>query len=141
MAALAVTPISSLAALTGSTASPKPLSYATLAAQVNTVFRVRTDSGQVVRLTLLKAPLAPPTPVKPGGPTPGDAGHEKFSLIFGAPRNVKLASAIHSVEHDQLGRMEFYLGEIGLRDSGSLRYEAVFNCPQSASFNPQPTQI
>ena len=132
MAGLALLPTRSLAALTGP-ASPQPLSHATLAAQVNTIFRVRTESGQVVNLTLLKARQAPPTPAKPGRPRPGDAGHEKFSLIFDGPRNVELPSAIHSLEHDQLGWMEFHLGEVGPRHSDHLRYEAVFNYPKPAA--------
>jgi len=132
VAALAVAPVSSFSCFANVGArytSLEQMDYAMLAGQVNTRFCVRLPSGEWVELKLLKAPLAPPTPVVPGHRLPGDAGNEKFSLIFSGPKAVLLPSAIHQFEHPQLGRFEMYVGEIGLREGESVRYESVFNRP------------
>jgi len=105
------------------------ISRAEFAAQVNTDFRVRLASGQAVRLKLLRAPLARSIPAAPGRRTRGDAGNEKFSLIFSGPAAAVLGSAIHRFEHDALGRFELHLGEVGVRLAGAVRYEAVINRP------------
>ena len=131
-AAIVVAPLRSFsrpAVSTGDWQSLKQMSYPLLAGQVNTLFRVRVSPHQVVNLKLLKAPLARPTPVRPGKPLPGDAGYEKFSLIFSGPKEVVLASAIHRLEHDQLGRFEMHLSQIGRPEADSVRYEAGFNRP------------
>jgi hypothetical protein len=136
MAALAVVPLHSacqLAQLRGDSQSLGQLSYASLAGQVNTLFWVRLSPRRVVELKLLKAPVAPPTPVRPGRPLPGDAGNEKFSLIFSGPKEALLASAIHQFEHRHLGRFEIYIGRIGTLDADRVRYEAVFNQPTPAA--------
>lgn len=109
------------------------LNYRSLVCQVNTLFRVHLSPGQVVELKLLKAPVAPPTPCTPGRRPPGDAGNEKFSLIFSGPKETLLASAIHQFEHRQLGRFEIYIGQIGAQDTEGVRYEAVFNQPAPAA--------
>ena len=129
VAALALAPMGSLAARSGSGAAAGRFDYAAVAAQVNTIFRTRTESGQQVALTLTKAPRAKPTFLRPGRPMPPDAGHEKFSLIFDGPKELPLASAIHVFEHERLGRVEFYLGEIGPRVVDGIRYHAVFSFP------------
>jgi hypothetical protein len=104
------------------------LSYPSLSGQLNTLFRVHLSPGQVVELKLLKARLTPPTHTMPGSRPPGDAGNEKFSLIFSGPKETLLASAIHQFEHRHLGRFEMYIGQIGMPADG-VRYEAVFNQP------------
>ena len=132
LAAFAVAPVSSFSQASispGGVQSLEQMSYAVLARQVGTGFRVRISSREVVRLTLLKAPLAQPTPIRPGKPLPGDAGYEKFSLIFSGPKDALLASAIHPFEHDQLGRFEMFIGQIGRPDADRVRYEAGFNRP------------
>jgi len=131
-AGLAVAPVSSFsrpATTSGGFPSLAQMSYPVLAAQVNTVFRVRSSPRQVVELRLLKAPLSRPTPIRPGRRSPGDAGYEKFSLIFSGPKAALLASAIHWFEHEQLGRFEMFIGQIGPRDTDRVRYEAGFNRP------------
>ena len=136
MTALAVAPLTSIAETATSTRNFRPLetlSYAELAAQVNTAFHVWVSPGQVVELKLLKAPLARPTPVRPGQPLPGDAGYEKFSLIFSGANDVMVASSIHRFEHDHLGRFEMFIGQIGMPKSDTVRYEAGFNRPASAA--------
>lgn len=132
LAALAVAPISSFSRPAGSGGvfqSLEQMRYPVLAGQVNTVFRVRVSPRRVVELKLLKAPLAPPTPIIPGRSLPGDAGYEKFSLIFSGPKNELLASANHCFEHDELGRFEMFIGQIGTPEADGVRYEAGFNRP------------
>jgi len=107
------------------------LNHAVLSRQVNTLFKVRRADGQVVNLTLLKAPLARPRRTI-GNKPPVDLNHEKFSLIFSGPKDVLLASAIHQFEHRELGRFEMHLGPIGMPGADGLRYESVFNQPVSA---------
>jgi hypothetical protein len=117
----------------GNLESLADISYAALARQIDTPFTVRLAARQTVQLQLLKAPLARPTPIVPGRPAPGDAGNEKFSLIFRGPENGLLAPAIHRFEHGQLGRFEMYVGQIGSPKGGEVRYEAVFNRPAPRS--------
>ena len=134
---LAVAPLSSFAGPAISRRNSRPLetlSYAELAAQINTAFHVWVSPGQVVELTLLKTPVARPTPARPGKPLPGDAGHEKFSLIFSGPKDDLLAPAIHQFEHAELGRFEMFIGQIGTLAAGSVRYEASFNRPAPGAF-------
>lgn len=139
MAVLALAPISSVGLSTtagGNLQSLEQMSYAVLADQINTLFRVRLSPGQTVDLKLLKAPLAPPTPTRPGCLSPGDARNEKFSLIFSGPKKMLLASAIHRFEHRQLGHFEMYIDQIGTQDIERVRYEAVFNRPVTAVSTP-----
>ena len=105
------------------------ISYSQLAAQIHTPFRVYAPSGRVVELRLLKAPLAAPSPVLPGRRPPVDADNEKFSLVFSGPRDELLPAAIHPFEHDELGRFNMYIGQIGTRDPVRVRYQSVFNRP------------
>lgn len=109
--------------------SLEQISYPLLAAQINTVFRVHHAPGRVIELTLLKAPLAAPSPIVPGRRPPADAGNEKFSLIFSGSREELLTAAIHPFEHDQLGEFEMYVGQIGTLDPVRVRYQSVFNRP------------
>jgi hypothetical protein len=130
VASLAVAPVSAFSrpiVASPSFQSLDQMSHAMLAAQVNTVFRVQASSGQQVELKLLKAPLTPPTPLIAGRRPPGDAGNEKFSLIFSGPRDALVASAIHIFEHEHLGRFEMYVGQIGQPDAATVRYQTVFN--------------
>ena len=132
MAVLAVLPTSAF----GKTANAgrdfrllTQISYSQLAAQVHTQFRVYAPSGRVIELRLLKAPLTAPSPVVPGRRLPADAVNEKFSLVFSGPQDELLPEAIHLFEHDELGRFNMYIGQIGPRDSERVRYQSVFNRP------------
>ena len=113
------------------------ISYPLLAGQINTLFRIRLSSGRTVDFKLLKAPLAPSTPVRPGRRLPGDAGNEKFSLIFSGPKDELVEPAIYRFEHEQLGRFDMYIGQIGTRDRDCVRYETVFNRPAVAAGAPK----
>ena len=138
MAALAVVPVSGFAR---PAAPGRPLrslaqiSYADFASQINTAFRVCVAPGNFVELTLLKAPLAPTTPIVPGRRLPGDADHEKFSLILRGRTDVPLACGIHPFEHAQLGRFEMHIGPIGTAEVDGVRYQAGFNRPPTAAPN------
>lgn len=112
------------------------MSYPVLAGQVDTLFRVQLAPRQVVELRLLKAPLARPSSTRPGRRPPGDAGNEKFSLVFSGPQDRLIAPGIHQFEHAALGRFEMYLGQIGTQDPHRVRYETVFNRPAHAVGRP-----
>ena len=126
-------PVTAIHASGGTFRSLDDLSYPMLAGQVNTQFRIRLASGQTLRLKLLKALLARPTPAVPGRRPPGDVGNEKFSLIFSGPKDQLIEPAIHQFEHGELGRFKMYVGQIGTRDPHAVRYETVFNRPPPAS--------
>jgi hypothetical protein len=133
--ALGLVPVTTISALAGRSGTFRPLvdlEYPALAGQVNTQFQVRLASGQTLPLKLLKAPLAPPTPVVSGRRPPGDAGNEKFSLIFSGPKDQLIEPAIHQFEHEDLGRFEMYIGQIGTCDPDAVRYETVFNRPPAS---------
>jgi hypothetical protein len=138
--ALALTPLSSLGTSAPSRAGFRSLdqiSYPALAGQINTLFRVHLGGGRTVDFKLLKAPLAPPTPVRIGRRLPGDAGNEKFSLIFSGPGNELIEPAIYRFEHERLGRFDMYIGQIGTRSAENVRYETVFNRPAVAADAPR----
>jgi hypothetical protein len=103
--------------------------YSQLAAQIQTPFRAYAPSGRLVNLTLLKAPLKALSPIAPGRRPPMDAGNEKFSLVFSGPRDELLPAAIHLFEHDELGRFDMYIGQVGLWNADQVRYQSVFNRP------------
>jgi hypothetical protein len=105
------------------------MSYAVLAAQINTPFRVYLAPGRVVELQLIKAPVAPSLPARQRCHFRGDAGYEKFSLIFRGSKAELIESAIHRFEHAQLGRFEMYIGRVGTENRDRVRYESVFNRP------------
>jgi hypothetical protein len=129
VATLALAPITSIGASSTTNSGSWPIEqirHAAFAGQINTIFRAQLPSGQIVKLKLLKAPLAQPVRLS-GSRLPADAENEKFSLIFSGPKDFPLASAIHQFEHNELGRFEMHVGEIGQRDETDIRYEAVFN--------------
>ena len=113
------------------------ISYPALAGQINTLFRVRLCAGRTVDLKLLKAPLAPPTPVMVGRCLPGDSGNEKFSLIFSGPSDELIEPAIYRFEQAQLGQFDMYIGPIGTPTMDCVRYETVFNRPAVAADAPK----
>jgi hypothetical protein len=105
------------------------LSFETLAAQLNSVFRVRLGPARVVELELAYAKLDPGNPpVRHPGPFDDD-DCERFSLVFRGPRDQPLEQRIHKFEHDQIGRFELFIVPILSRDTARLHYEAVFNRP------------
>lgn len=132
MTALALAPVAAIKASAGTARtfqSVDDMICSDWAAQVNTPFQTRLASGQIVQLQLVKVRLGRTTPSKPGRRPAADANNEKFSLIFSGPKDALLAPAIHRFAHEQLGRFEMYIGQIGTADAQTVRYETVFNRP------------
>jgi hypothetical protein len=128
MTALAVAPVALAEPRGGRPPKLAASGYAGFADQLNTSFRVRLSERDIAELRLIKVRQSPRTPARTGRRAPGDAGNEKFSLIFRGPEGRPLPAAIHVLEHAVLGTLAIYLGEVGARTEGYRRYEAVFNC-------------
>jgi hypothetical protein len=105
------------------------LRYAMFAEQAKTSFRVYADADRTVDLKLTKAALAKETSAKAGKRRPGDAGNEKFSLLFTGPRDALLQQRIYKFEHEKIGRFEMFITPVVPQDNNRYYYEAVFNRP------------
>ena len=87
---------------------------------LGTEFRVADDSGEEVALELVEAKSLPP---RRDAPRP-----ESFSLIFRGSPGRPLDQRIHTMEHDQLGRLGLFLVPIGPgSDGGGPYFQAIFN--------------
>jgi hypothetical protein len=87
---------------------------------IGTEFRADDQAGGTIALELVEAD---PLPHQPGAPRP-----EPFSLIFRGPADRPLDQGVHSLEHDQLGRIELLLVPIGPgADGKGPYYQAIFN--------------
>jgi hypothetical protein len=131
-ATMALVPLSALAnstCLVMKDISLDELSYATLARELNTVFRVYATPTQVWQLELVEANPAPQRP-QPAGQQCGQAAkHERFSLIFRGAKEEQLEQKIHKFEHDRIGRFEMFIVPVVSRDTSRMYYEAVFDRP------------
>jgi hypothetical protein len=103
------------------------LSYAALAAQVNTHFRVQVTPARTVRLELLEANAAPESFRVTGGNSARFLQYERFSLIFRGARDEPLEQRIYRFEHEQIGRFEMFIVPVVSRDTTSNYYEAIFH--------------
>ena len=54
---------------------------------------------------------------------------KNFRSFSADPKDELIESAIHRFEHEELGRFEMYVGQIGTADNDDVRYEAGFNRP------------
>ena len=100
------------------------VSFATLAAQVNSRFFLPGANGVLQLLELIEAEPAP------GGDSVAEhAGIERFSLIFRGDAVRPLDQNTYSFEHAHLGRFEVFIVPIGCEDRDHCYYEAVFNRP------------
>ncbi len=109
------------------------LSFAAIAKQLNTRFRVETAPGAHVDMELIEAELAPEM-VWPAGPKGAEnVRYERFSLVFTGPREPALEQRIYAFEHDGIGRFEIFITPILSRDQTRIYYEAVFNRPLKIS--------
>jgi hypothetical protein len=87
---------------------------------LGTEFRVATESGGEVALKLVEAKSLP---AQRGVPRP-----EPFSLIFRGSPDRPLDQRIHTMEHDQLGRLGLFLVPIGPGSDGcGPYYQSIFN--------------
>jgi hypothetical protein len=83
-------------------------------------FRVADESGREVALELVEAKCLP---ARRGAPRP-----EPFSLIFRGSPDRPLDQRIHTMEHDQLGRLGLFLVPIGPGSDGcGPYYQSIFN--------------
>jgi hypothetical protein len=83
-------------------------------------FRVADDSGHEVALELVEAKSLP---ARQGAPRP-----EPFSLFFRGSPDRPLDQRIHTMEHDQLGRLGLFLVPIGPGSDGcGPYYQSIFN--------------
>jgi hypothetical protein len=109
------------------------LSYALLAAQLHTTFRVHAAPGRAVNLELVEASLAPAGARTTGQASPRGVDYERFSLVFCGARTERLEQKIHRFEHGKIGYFELFIVPIISRDSSRVYYEAVFNRPRQGS--------
>jgi hypothetical protein len=102
------------------------ISFQDFADMLNTAFQVSVDS-RTVELRLVGAKLVA-APMSTGA-CAGDAGNEKFSLLFSGPTGEPLSQDTHNFEHLRIGRFQMFIGPVGPREAGHRYYEAVFNRP------------
>ncbi|MGP0063239.1 MAG: DUF6916 family protein [Isosphaeraceae bacterium] len=81
-------------------------------------FRVVSDHGPVVELTLIEATAHPSR----GNPTRA----LPFSVVFRGAPGLRLSQGTFAFEHDVLGAFEMFIVPI-VPDEHGPRYEAVFN--------------
>lgn len=89
--------------------------------RVGQTFEVGAEGGVRIRAELVEATES----AEAGGPGPDGQPRRQFALVFRGPLEPVLPQATHTVEHDELGRLEIFLVPIGPDGSG-MRYEAVF---------------
>lgn len=89
----------------------------TFASRVGERFRIRLDSGDSLKTTLVEA--------RELGPALVAGGRVPFSLLFLGPAEPVLPQRIYRVEHDELGAFEIFIVPIG-RDEAGTSYEATF---------------
>ena len=104
------------------------VSFATLAALVNSRFLLRNPNGDAQALELIEVE---PTPGHDS--FAGDGGMETFSLLFRGDAVRPLGQNTYSFEHARIGRFEMFIVPIGREDRSHCHYEAVFIRP-----SPEP---
>jgi len=94
------------------------LGLSAFAPWLNTVFRVRQETGEFVELVLVEA-----KPLEAGG-----AGRDprSFQLLFQGPDRFLLPQRMYTFEHDHIGRFALFISPVGKRP-GRFEYQAVFN--------------
>jgi hypothetical protein len=93
---------------------------ADFAGWLGTQFRLAGDARGEADLELVEVEPLPP---QRGAPRP-----EPFSLIFRGTPELPLDQRIHTLEHDQLGRLGLFLVPIGPGSDGrGPYYQAIFN--------------
>jgi|SRR5579883_2541944 len=83
--------------------------------QLNTDFTVSISGGNSLRLKLLEVSDKNSSPKI-----------ELFTLTFRGPTAPLLLQQTHSLEHEQLGKIEIFITAVGVDEQGIL-YEAVFH--------------
>ena len=114
--------------------SLRDVSFEDFAAQLKTTFRVCTGGGEFIEVKLERARPAAEERLRPGQRPAGDAGNEKFSLVFAGRRRELIGQDTYTFEHDALGRFDLFIVPIHTRDPRAIDYEAVFNRRPRSSF-------
>ncbi len=105
------------------------LSFAALAAQLNTWFNLYPAPQTCLKLQLIEATLGPEALWPGGGPGMQPVRYERFSLVFAGPLQPVLEQGIYPLEHPVLGRCEMFIVPVLSRDQARIHYQAVFNRP------------
>ena len=92
------------------------LTSASLAAQLNTKFRIEVEPGKTVELELVE--------VTDKGDVAGQV--ERFSAFFRGPLETFLPQRTYAMEHEGLGNVELFIVPVQ-RDNEGFYYEAVFS--------------
>jgi len=108
-------------------ASSEDLSLENFTRQLNTTFRIHADSTRSILVKLDEVRVLPDTPQRPGKPTPGDAGYEKFTLIFSGRRSELISQETYRFEHEALGRFELFTVPVFTRNPAKMDYAVVVN--------------
>ena len=94
------------------------LTHETFEPHIGTDFVIRTDNHNEA-LTLTK--------VEPGKHH-REEGRQSFALLFdGSSADLMVHSQLVRLEHGTLGALEFMISPVGRNESGTFRYEAIFN--------------
>ncbi len=97
---------------------------------LNTSFAVASQGGPKIMLKLVEAQAAAGRSSTKAGRRAGDAGNEKFSLIFKGPRNQLLAQDTYRFRHAQLGELSLFIVPVLSRNRRHYVYQAIFNRPR-----------
>ena len=96
----------------------------TFAGRVGETFRIVPDGVAPIDTALVDVTALGGAAT--GAAVAGRGGRtQAFSLVFRAPRGVRLPQQIYRMEHAVLGAFELFLVPIG-PDAEGMRYEAVF---------------
>ena len=92
------------------------LTMKSLSEQLNTKFRLSSETGQSVELELVE--------VTDNGEVAGQT--ERFSAVFRGSLEHFFQQGMYALEHEQLGSFELFIVPIR-KDEAGFYYEAVFN--------------
>ncbi len=106
-------------------AAPEQLNYKAFSKCLGSNFILQRDNAPNVALELTHARPQQPSPFECANVP--DAGHERFSLMFCAPKSAALPQNTYTFEHSQIGRFEMFIVPMGVKDETHGCYEAIFN--------------
>jgi hypothetical protein len=109
------------------------LSLAEFEKNLNSNFEVTPEGGPRVRLKLVEAQAAARRNSNKAERRGGDAGNEKFSLIFKGPRSQLLPQDTYRFRHAQLGELCLFIVPVLSRNRRHYVYQAIFNRPRGTT--------
>jgi hypothetical protein len=108
------------------------ISFLDFATKVNSRFMVLSESRALAELRLAAA--NPLRAERFAVANSEDGRNEKFSLLFMGGEITPLLSGIYDFEHESIGRFQMFISPVGQNETGSCRYEAVFNRPIAGDY-------